>query len=190
MCQVAGVDDKNQNHEGEGASSRGDKRISWWRRPKEVWTEDEKLLACGTAVVSRLRAAVRSELSYSCTAGQKKLTGRNMNIGLGVFSAWKSTLRCLPGFLDPSPLVRHPYTRSPFLTTVQDQETVAAPRMSRAGSITLTKTSSQQYSSRTLCAHLPRGTETGVWIPRSRKQLSTIVNLLFSSGLDILPAQT
>ncbi|CAN0156114.1 unnamed protein product [Pylaiella littoralis] len=42
---------------------------SWWARPEGAFTEDEALLVCGSAVVSRLRAAVRSELSYSCTAG-------------------------------------------------------------------------------------------------------------------------
>ncbi|CAM9729419.1 unnamed protein product, partial [Sphacelaria rigidula] len=42
---------------------------SWWARPEEEWSEDDRLLACGAAVVSRLRAAVRSELNFSCTAG-------------------------------------------------------------------------------------------------------------------------
>eukprot|EP00904_Undaria_pinnatifida_P005505 jgi/Undpi1/2084/HiC_scaffold_12.g05470.m1 len=42
---------------------------SWWARPEEAFTLDEKLLACGAAVVSRMRAAVRAELQYSCTAG-------------------------------------------------------------------------------------------------------------------------
>lgn len=46
--------------------------FSWWSRPREAFTEDETLLVCGSAVVSRLRAAVRSELSYSCTAGERE----------------------------------------------------------------------------------------------------------------------
>lgn len=47
--------------------------VSWWSRSEEAFTDDEKLLACGAAVVSRLRAAVRSELNYSCTAGKCSL---------------------------------------------------------------------------------------------------------------------
>ena len=57
------------------AGVRGDdnglmEEVSWWARPEEAFTLDEKLLACGAAVVSRMRAAVRSELRYSCTAGE------------------------------------------------------------------------------------------------------------------------
>ena len=48
---------------------------SWWARPEEAFTLDEKLLACGAAVVSRMRAAVRAELQYSCTAGEMELQG-------------------------------------------------------------------------------------------------------------------
>lgn len=58
-----------------------DRRVSWWERPVESWTEDERLLACGAAVVSRLRAAVRSELQYSCTAGERT-SGRYRNTNI------------------------------------------------------------------------------------------------------------
>lgn len=42
---------------------------AWWRRPPEAWGPGERLLACGAAVIAELRAAVRDELGYSCSAG-------------------------------------------------------------------------------------------------------------------------
>lgn len=42
---------------------------AWWNRPAEEWGPGERLLACGAAVVAELRAAVREELGYSCSAG-------------------------------------------------------------------------------------------------------------------------
>jgi len=49
--------------EGEGAAE------AWWRRPVGEWGSGQSLLACGAAVVADLRAAVRQELGYSCSAG-------------------------------------------------------------------------------------------------------------------------
>lgn len=73
--KVAGLsnDDDDDDEAGQQQASR---EASWWARPKEELTEDELLLGCGAAVVSTLRAAVRSELSYSCTAGESRCTGR------------------------------------------------------------------------------------------------------------------
>lgn len=42
---------------------------AWWRRPVGEWGSGQSLLACGAAVVADLRAAVRQELGYSCSAG-------------------------------------------------------------------------------------------------------------------------
>ena len=42
---------------------------NWWQRPAELWQPGELLLACGAAAVADLRAAVASELGYSCSAG-------------------------------------------------------------------------------------------------------------------------
>lgn len=41
----------------------------WWQRPAKVWQTGELLLACGAAAVADLRAAVFTELGYSCSAG-------------------------------------------------------------------------------------------------------------------------
>lgn len=41
----------------------------WWRRPPEAWLPGERLLACAAGVVAELRAAVRQELGYTCSAG-------------------------------------------------------------------------------------------------------------------------
>ena len=41
----------------------------WWRRPAEAWGPGQRLLACGAQVIAELRAAVREELGYSCSAG-------------------------------------------------------------------------------------------------------------------------
>ena len=42
----------------------------WWRRPAEAWGPGQRLLACGAQVIAELRAAVREELGYSCSAGE------------------------------------------------------------------------------------------------------------------------
>ncbi|CAB1119364.1 unnamed protein product [Ectocarpus sp. CCAP 1310/34] len=60
---VAGLSDDDASKEQQLADG-----VSWWARTKEAFTRDQELLSCGAAVVSRLRAAVRSELGYSCTA--------------------------------------------------------------------------------------------------------------------------
>jgi hypothetical protein len=49
--------------EGDGATE------AWWHRPVGAWGPGQRLLACGAAVVAELRAAVRRELGYSCSAG-------------------------------------------------------------------------------------------------------------------------
>ncbi|KAG8466934.1 hypothetical protein KFE25_008313 [Diacronema lutheri] len=41
----------------------------WWRRPAGEWARAELLLACGARLVSQMRAAVATELGYSCSAG-------------------------------------------------------------------------------------------------------------------------
>ncbi|CAN0064976.1 unnamed protein product, partial [Ectocarpus sp. 13 AM-2016] len=61
---VAGLSDDDASKEQRLADG-----VSWWARTKEAFTQDQELLSCGAAVVSRLRVAVRSELGYSCTAG-------------------------------------------------------------------------------------------------------------------------
>lgn len=43
--------------------------LDWYARPAEEWDEGERLLACGAAAVADLRAAVRTELGFSCSAG-------------------------------------------------------------------------------------------------------------------------
>ena len=43
---------------------------AWWHRPPEEWGPGERLLACGAGVLAELRAAVREELGYSCSAGK------------------------------------------------------------------------------------------------------------------------
>ena len=47
---------------------------AWWNRPAEEWGPGERLLAAGAAVVAELRAAVREELGYSCSAGRAHLS--------------------------------------------------------------------------------------------------------------------
>jgi DNA polymerase eta len=41
----------------------------WWQRPPEQWLPGERLLACAAAAVAELRAAVKEELGYTCSAG-------------------------------------------------------------------------------------------------------------------------
>ncbi|DBA85636.1 TPA: hypothetical protein ACH3X1_005212 [Trebouxia sp. C0004] len=41
----------------------------WWKRHPEQWQAGELLLACGATAVADLRAAVATELDYSCSAG-------------------------------------------------------------------------------------------------------------------------
>ena len=41
----------------------------WWARPAEAWGPGQRLLAYGAQVIAELRAAVREELGYSCSAG-------------------------------------------------------------------------------------------------------------------------
>ena len=45
----------------------------WWKRPAEAWGPGQRLLACGAQVIAELRAAVREELGYSCSAGMTLL---------------------------------------------------------------------------------------------------------------------
>ena len=47
---------------------------AWWLRSAGEWGPSEQLLACGAAAMSDLRAAVRDELGYSCSAGGWLLT--------------------------------------------------------------------------------------------------------------------
>lgn len=42
---------------------------AWWQRPPHHWLPGERLLACAAAAAAELRAAVRAELGYSCSAG-------------------------------------------------------------------------------------------------------------------------
>lgn len=42
----------------------------WWDRPLHEWDNTEKLLACGACVIKELRAQVREQLGYTCSAGQ------------------------------------------------------------------------------------------------------------------------
>lgn len=57
--------------EGDGATE------AWWHRPVGAWGPGQRLLACGAAVVAELRAAVRRELGYSCSAGGCTLNASN-----------------------------------------------------------------------------------------------------------------
>jgi nucleotidyltransferase/DNA polymerase involved in DNA repair len=41
----------------------------WWSRPAAAWTQSDALLAAGALVVCRARAAVKSSLGFSCSAG-------------------------------------------------------------------------------------------------------------------------
>eukprot|EP00903_Cladosiphon_okamuranus_P020527 g18843.t2 len=70
---IAGLKEEDDDDENDDDAVTKDRQASheasWWTRPREELTEDEQLLGCGAAVVSTLRAAVRSELGYSCTAG-------------------------------------------------------------------------------------------------------------------------
>eukprot|EP00752_Nemacystus_decipiens_P013908 g12345.t1 len=69
---VAGLQkDDDDDHDDQDAAKQqqASREGYWWGRPMGELTEDELLLGCGAAVVSTLRAAVRSELGYSCTAG-------------------------------------------------------------------------------------------------------------------------
>ncbi|CAM9610599.1 unnamed protein product, partial [Phaeothamnion confervicola] len=54
---------------GAGSSDVTEESRLWLARPDPAWTPDERLLVCGAAVANRLRAAVRSELGYTCSAG-------------------------------------------------------------------------------------------------------------------------
>ena len=42
---------------------------TWWQRSEEDWTEEERLLACCASAVADLRAAVKAELGFTCSAG-------------------------------------------------------------------------------------------------------------------------
>ena len=72
-------DDVRSGHAQQGArpATRTAETQAWWARPlggtdqlgRSCWSEDELMLAAGAAVVAELRAAVRSRLGYSCSAG-------------------------------------------------------------------------------------------------------------------------
>ena len=47
---------------------------AWWARPPEAWGPGQRLLACGAQVIAELRAAVREELGYSCSAGEGSMS--------------------------------------------------------------------------------------------------------------------
>lgn len=42
---------------------------SWWDRPEGEWGDGERLLACAATIMVELRAAVKAELKYTCSAG-------------------------------------------------------------------------------------------------------------------------
>lgn len=61
--------------------------LEWYERPAVEWGDGERLLACGAAAVADLRAAVKKELGFTCSAGpnihtkaelKEKLTGSVM----------------------------------------------------------------------------------------------------------------
>lgn len=85
LPQLVSRDDVRQGHSGQGAqpTERSVSTLRWWGRPvphsedstrdggggESGWQEHELLLAAGSLVVAELRAAVRSKLGYSCSAG-------------------------------------------------------------------------------------------------------------------------
>lgn len=75
VAGLEGDDDDNDDVDAAAKEQQASREGSWWARPMEELTEDEVLLGCGAAVVSTLRAAVRSELGYSCTAGESSCVG-------------------------------------------------------------------------------------------------------------------
>ena len=86
LPQLVSRDDVRQGHSGQGAqpTERSASTLRWWGRPIQestpkgtqrddggagCWQEHELLLAAGSLVVAELRAAVRNNLGYSCSAG-------------------------------------------------------------------------------------------------------------------------
>lgn len=63
----------------------------WYDRPAAEWEEGERLLACGAAAVADLRAAVKAELGFSCSAGKSVCA-------LLLKEAWEPALELLLGF--------------------------------------------------------------------------------------------
>lgn len=54
----------------EGAQEEMKKEAKrWWERVEDIWTESEIMLACGAAVVAKLRQDVFEELGFTCSAG-------------------------------------------------------------------------------------------------------------------------
>ncbi|KAG5175712.1 hypothetical protein JKP88DRAFT_338079 [Tribonema minus] len=81
ISKVAGLGDKaatalsrdlvRTGHCGVKAEALGPAEAAtvWWGRPLHEWTKDERLLACGAAVVTRLRDMVTKKLGYTCSGG-------------------------------------------------------------------------------------------------------------------------
>ncbi|KAK9915303.1 hypothetical protein WJX75_007291 [Coccomyxa subellipsoidea] len=86
--------------EGDGATE------AWWHRPVGAWGPGQRLLACGAAVVAELRAAVRRELGYSCSAGiaHNKILAK---LASGMHKPSQQTvvtLDCVPGLMADLPI--------------------------------------------------------------------------------------
>ncbi|EIE19275.1 DNA/RNA polymerase, partial [Coccomyxa subellipsoidea C-169] len=79
---------------------------AWWHRPVGAWGPGQRLLACGAAVVAELRAAVRRELGYSCSAGiaHNKILAK---LASGMHKPSQQTLvtlDCVPGLMAGLPI--------------------------------------------------------------------------------------
>lgn len=55
--------------DGDAAATAAAASVAWLRRGEASWDEHEALLAAGAAVVAAARAAVATQLGYSCSAG-------------------------------------------------------------------------------------------------------------------------
>ncbi len=64
---------------------------TWWSRPAEQWSDDERLLAMGAVVVAELRLAVQQQLGYTCSAGG---VGEWLDVGA---ACWRGPWRMLHG---------------------------------------------------------------------------------------------
>lgn len=85
-----------------------DESLSWWERPEQEWTDADKLLVCGAAVIASLREQVTEQLGYSCSAGiaVNKMLAK---LGSGMHKPNQQTL--VPISIVPSLMQTLPLTR-------------------------------------------------------------------------------
>eukprot|EP01038_Epipyxis_sp_PR26KG_P014724 gene14724-19791_t len=61
---------KNQIRDGHtGTTSSKDNHNSWFDKPLESWSDEDKLMLCGSMLVAQLRKDVLDELGFTCSAG-------------------------------------------------------------------------------------------------------------------------